>query len=360
LRAGAEEAVMENLATSAAALAPGAGPSQEFGRLVGIARAYQHSRALAVAAELGVADLLRDGPRAVPDLANATGTHPPALYRLLRALSSLGVFREDDEQRFSLTATGEYLRTDHPLSVDPIARFFCADYEWRAWADLPYSVRTGGNAAAHAMGMDVWEHRRQHPADNATFDAAMQTLSRAQLGPLLSAHDFARDAHIVDVGGGNGALLAGLLQQHRGLHGTLFDLPHVVAGATPVLEAAGVVDRVDVVAGDFFTGLPTGADAYLLRKVLHDWDDADCLRILGALRRAVTPRSRLLIVEAVVGPPNEDAPSKFLDLMMLVSAGGRERTEAEWRALLANGGFHLERITPASPANHIIEAVPTG
>jgi O-methyltransferase domain/Dimerisation domain len=332
--------------------------SPEFAQIVETIRAFQRSRALTVAAELGIADLLRDGPRTAPELADATGTHAPVLYRLLRALASIGVFQEDGEQRFALTATGQYLRTDHPLSVDPLARFFGADYEWRAWGDLIHSVRTGENAAVHALGVDVWEHRRRHPEDGAAFDAAMRTLSRAQLGPLLAAHDFGRYTQIVDVGGGTGALLADVLQQHPGVRGTLFDQPHVVADAAPILQAADVADRVTIVAGDFFAEVPTGADAYLLRRILHDWDDADCLRILHTLRRAVTPRSRLLIVDAVVGPPNEDPTSKFLDLMMLVSAGGRERTEPQWRALLAEGGFHLERITPAALANHLIEAVP--
>jgi SAM-dependent methyltransferase len=206
--------------------------------------------------------------------------------------------------------------------------------------------------------VDVWEHRRRHPQDSAIFDAAMRTLSRAQLAPLLAAHDFGRYAHLVDVGGGTGALLAGVLRQHPGVRGTLLDQPHVVADAAPVLEAAGVAERVTVVAGDFFVEVPTAADAYLLRKILHDWDDGDCLRILQTIRHAVTPRGRLLIVDAVVGPPNADPPSKFLDLMMLVSAGGRERTEPQWRALLAEGGFHLERTTPAAPTSHLIEAVP--
>jgi hypothetical protein len=333
-------------------------PTRAFALLAEILRAFQRSRALTVAAELGVADLLGNGPRAVPDLADGTGTDPSALYRLLRALASIGVFFEDEQQRFSLTDMGQYLRTDHPLSLDPVARFLGADYEWKAWEELGHSVRTGQNASVHALGHDVWEHRRTRSADNAIFDAAMRTLSRAQLGPLLAAHDFGRYRHLVDIGGGTGALLTGILREHPGVRGTLFDQPHVVRGAAPVLESAGVADRVTVVAGDFFTQVLAGADAYLLRKILHDWDDAHCLRILRTVRQAATSNSRLLIVEAVVGPPNEDPHSKFLDLMMLVSAGGCERTEPQWQTLLAEGGFHLERITAAAPANHIIEAVP--
>jgi O-methyltransferase domain/Dimerisation domain len=200
-------------------------PSPEFAQLVEALRAFQRSRALTVVAELGIADLLRDGPCSAPELAHATGTHPSALYRLLRALASIGLFVEDEQHRFSLTATGQYLRTDHPLSADPLARFFGADYEWRAWADLLHSVRTGETAAVHALGVDVWEHRQRHPDDRATFDAAMRTLSRAQIGPLLSAHDFGRYTQIVDIGGGTGALLAGILRTHPVVRGTLFDQP---------------------------------------------------------------------------------------------------------------------------------------
>ena len=151
-------------------------PSPEFAQLVETIRAFQRSRALTVAAELGVADLLRDGPRTAHELADATGTHAPALHRPLRALASLGVFHEDEQQQFSLTATGQYLRTDHPLSADPLARFFGADYEWKAWGELRHSVRTGENAAIHALSVDVWEHRRHRPEDSAIFDAAMRIL----------------------------------------------------------------------------------------------------------------------------------------------------------------------------------------
>lgn len=162
----------------------------EFETLLAIARGYQRSQALTVAADLGIADLLRDGPLPVDDLARLTRTDAPALYRLLRALASIGIFHEDGERRFALNATAEYLRRDHPLSVDPITRMFGAGYQWRAWGALRHSVDTGGNAAVHALGTDVWEHRRRHPADGAIFDAAMRTLSRGSIAAVLAAHDF--------------------------------------------------------------------------------------------------------------------------------------------------------------------------
>jgi hypothetical protein len=330
----------------------------ELQELLAVVRSYQRSRAVTVAAELGIADLLRDGPRTADELAAATGTHAPALYRLLRALASIGIFSEGTGRRFALNPTGQYLCRDHPVSVDPATRMFGADYEWRAWGELAHSVRTGGNAAVHALGCDVWEYRRRHPEHGEVFDAAMRTLSRVDGAAVLAAHDFGRYGVVADIGGGTGAMLAAVLAAHRSMRGILFDQPHVVAGAAPVLGAAGVGDRVRVVPGDFFAEVPSGADAYVLARVLHDWADEDALRILRSVRAAMTPEARLLLVEAVVGPPNEDPSVKFLDLMMLVSAGGQERTEDEWRTLLAAADLELSAATRATANKHVIEAAP--
>jgi hypothetical protein len=334
-------------------------PPHEFQELLAVIRGYQRSRAVTVAAELGIADLLRDGPRDVDELAAATGTSAPALYRLLRALASIGIFSEGTGRRFELSPMGCYLCRDHPLSLDPAARMFGADYEWRAWAELAHSVRTGGNAAVHALGCDVWEYRRRHPGHGELFDATMRTSSHADGAAVLAAHDFGRYGVVADIGGGTGAVLAEVLAAHPSVRGILFDQPHVVAGADPVLRAAAVADRVSVVPGDFFAEVPSGADAYLLARVLHDWADEDALRILRNVRAAMAPEARVLLVEAVVGPPNEDPAAKFLDLMMLVSAGGRERTEDEWRALLSAADLTLTTATRATAGKHVIEAAPT-
>ncbi len=330
---------------------------REFIELMGVVRGYQRSRALTVAAELGIADMLRDGPRSVDDLAAAASVHAPTLYRLLRALAAIGIFVEDADRHFGLSPMGEFLRRDHPLSADPAARMFGADYQWLSWGELQHSVQTGGNAAAHALGTDVWEYRRHHPEHGELFDATMRTLSRGDTAGLLAAHDFGRYPVIADIGGGTGAVLAALLSAHACARGILFDQPHVVAGADPVLRDAHVADRVSVVPGDFFDGVPEGADAYVLARILHDWDDDDAVRILQRVRDAMTPDCRLLIMDAVVGPPNEDPLVKFLDLMMLVSAGGRERTEAEWKQLLSEGGLTFVGATRATPNKHVIEAV---
>lgn len=333
-------------------------PPPELAELFDIVLGYQRSQAVMVAAELGVPDLLRDGPRPVEELASATGAHGPALYRLLRALAAIGVVHEDEQRRFSLTPMGEYLRRDHPLSADPVARMYCADYEWRAWGELLYGVRTGGSPALRALGTDVWEYRRRHRDQGRVFDAAMRTLSRLIAAGLLKVYSFDEHRLVADIGGGTGAVLAAVLSAYPTLEGILFDQPHVVADAGPVLGEAGVQDRVAVVPGDFFAEVPTGADAYLMVRVLHDWTDDDAVRILRCVRAAMRADARLLILDAVLGPPNEDAQSKFLDLMMLVSAGGRERERREWDALLSQSGLRLVRSTPATPTCHVIEAVP--
>lgn len=331
---------------------------EPFVTLVGMAREYRRSRALFVVAELGVADLLADGARGVDELAATTETDVEVLYRLLRALASVGVFHESGDRRFALTPMGEHLRSDHPRTVRPLARLLGADYEWAAWGDLLHSVRTGENAAAHALGMNVWEYRRRHPADNEVFDAAMRTFSESDAPALLAAYDFGRHQVIADIGGGTGGLVAAVLGAVPHLHAILFDQPQVVAHAELVLADAGVADRVEVVGGSFFESVPTGADAYVLRRILHDWTDEDATAILRCLRRSVAADARLVLVDAVVGPPNQDPQSKFLDLGMLVSAGGRERTEAEWASLLEAGGFRLVGVTPATASSYVLEAVP--
>ena len=331
---------------------------REFVELLTMVRGYQRSRAVTVAAELGIADLLSDGPRGVDELAAETSTDAASLYRLLRALAAEGVFTEHPDRRFALSPVGDFLRRDHPLSLDPAARMFGADYQWQSWGALRHSVETGGNAAVHALGTDVWEYRRRHPEHGEVFDATMRTLSAGDSPGLLAAHDFGRHRLVADVGGGTGAVLAAVLAAHDHVRGILFDQPHVVAHADAVLRDAGVADRVTAVPGDFFDGVPGGADAYLLVRVLHDWADADAVRILRNVRAAMTHDAVLLIVDSVVGPPNEDPLAKFLDLMMLVSAGGRERTEEEWRSLLADGGLEFVEARRATPTRHVIDARP--
>jgi hypothetical protein len=329
-------------------------PSAALLRLV---NGYQVSQAIHVAATLGLADRLADGPQTSDDLAAATDTHPPALYRLLRALASVGILREEAHRRFALTPLGDGLRSDAPESLAAWAAFVGRPYGWQAWAHLPHSVQTGENAFRHAHGVGIWEYRAAHPEEGAVFDQAMVGLSRRISAGVLRAVDFGRFRTVVDVGGGHGGLLAAILAAHPAPRGILFDQPHVLAGAEPTLRSAGVADRCRLVAGSFFEAVPDGADAYVLKSILHDWEDDEAVAILRVCRRAIGSDGALLLVERVVGPPNEGAPAKFSDLNMLVGPGGRERTSDEFGQLLAAAGFQLVRVADAG-AFGVVEGRP--
>ena len=291
-----------------------------------LANGYQVSQAIHVMAVLGIADLLGYGPRASDDLAAATDTDAGALYRLLRALASVGVVHEDDGW----------------------ATFVGRPYYWETWASLEHSIRTGENAFRHVHGTDVWEFRAQRPEENALFDRAMSALTRTSNESLVAAFDFGRFGTIVDVGGGRGTLLEALLAAYPSLHAVLFDQPQVVDGVD-------LGERGRVVGGSFFDAVPAGGDAYVLKMIIHDWEDAEAAAIL---RNCRTHDATVLVVERVVGPPNEDPLTKFADLNMLVSPGGRERTADEFRDLFAGAGLSLEGVTPTESGLCVLEAVP--
>jgi hypothetical protein len=316
---------------------------------------YQVSQAIYVTATLGIADALKDDSRTTDELAEATGTDPATLYRLLRALAAVGVLHEEHGQRFALTPLGEQLRADHPQSLGGWAAYVGRPYHWEAWGHLLESVRTGENAFRLLNGIDVWSYRAEHPEESAIFDRAMTSVTGASNQAVLDAYDFGRFGTVCDVGGGNGALLASILAKYPTMHGILFDQPHVVANAEDVLR--DVVDRCRVVAGNFFESVPEGADAYVLKAVIHDWDDTQSTTILRTCRRAVEG-GVLLLVERLVGPPNEDPAAKFGDLNMLVGPGGQERTLEEFGALFAAAGFELGGVTATSAGLALIEGVP--
>ena len=326
--------------------------------LLHLINGFRISQLIAVAAKLGLADLLAAGPQSSAALAEHTGMHAPSLYRVLRALSSIGVFHEDEHGRFGLTPLADGLRSDVPSSLRAWA-IFCGDPQvWQAWGALGYSVQTGETAFSHVFGMDVWTYRAQHPEANAIFNAAMAATSAREVPAIVAAYDFSRIHTLVDVGGGHGTLLAGILQVYPSMRGVLFDLPHVLAGAAPVLEAAGVAERCQRVGGSFFDSVPPGGDAYLLHRIIHDWDDEQSTAILQRCHAAMAAQARLLLVEGVIQPPNRPDPTKMLDIQMLVSAGGRERTESEWRTLLARAGFGLTQVYSTSGRSSILEGVP--
>ena len=318
---------------------------------------YQVSQALHVVATLGIADLLADATRTSDELAASTDAHATTLYRLLRALATVDVLVELDGRRFQLTALGEHLRSDVPDSIAGWAAYIGRSSYWQAWAGLLHSVRTGENAFQHLHGNDVWTYRSTRPEESELFDRAMTSNSRRFNTELLAAYDFGRFGTIVDVGGGNGAFIAAILAANTNLKGFLFDQTQVVSAAHALLVKAGVSDRCQVVGGSFFESVPAGADAYVLRAVIHDWDDDKSIQILNVVRHSMPARGFVLLVERVIAPPNEGRDAKFSDLNMLVAPGGRERTTEEFAALLEASGLQLNRIVEAG-ALCIVEARP--
>lgn len=317
------------------------------------------AQAIHVAARLGIADRLADGPKRWDELAASVGAHPHALRRLLRGLASLGLCAEGDDGVFALTPLGAHLRADAPGSLRALALFHGGSL-WPAWGALVHCVKTGRRARPPGSREGAFEHLARRPGAAEVFDAAMVDVARLVADTLVRGYDFSGLACIVDVGGGHGALLAAILRAHPALRGVLFDLPHVADGARAELEAAGVAGRCEVVAGSFFESVPGGADAYLLKSVLHDWDDEGCGAILAGCRRAMAEGARLLVVERVM-PERMTACAAHRavaasDLNMLVATEGRERTEAEYRALLAAAGFARARILPLAAGYALLEA----
>lgn len=317
-----------------------------FDRVVG----YAPAQIIAVAARLGIADQLAGGAMTSGELAAATGTHAPSLYRLLRALACLEVVAEVGPDRFELTPAGVALRSDAPGSIRALAMLLCSDEAWRSWGELEYSVRTGKPAWDRVTGMSAFEFFTQHPEQSATFNAAMAEYTRSVAPAIVAGYDFSRFATLVDIGGGDGTLIAAILNAVPGLGGVLFDLPAGVERSAKTLAAVGVADRCQVVTGDFFTSVPEGADAYLLKNVIHDWDDERAVAILRSCRRAMTAAGTLLLAEQVL-PPQVESPEVtgmvLGDLQMLVLTGGRERTAEEFRALFTAAGFELTTIVAA-------------
>jgi hypothetical protein len=333
--------------TSATAPTPAVGepaPREVLARVQEVAN-YFVPLTLRAVAGLGVADLLARGPRTIAELAAETNTHEQSLYRALRALAGSGIFTEIEPRRFALTPAAQLLRSDHPLSVRDAYPLLAADVE--AWAHVDHSLRTGESAFAHVHGRPYYDFLAEDHAAAERFDRSVRAQSRLVLR-TLSSYDWSRLGTVVDVGAGDGTFLAGLLRRYRSLRGVVFDLPHVVRGTPDVLEAAGVADRCEVVAGSFFDGVPTGADTYLLKTILHDWDDESAGRILRAVRAAMRPDSLLVVLEALLPPGDEYHVGKLLDLHSLVLVAGPDRDENGYAALLAAAGLRLERVTPTS------------
>lgn len=313
------------------------------------------AQAIRVAADLGIADLIADGMKSSDELAQATGSHPRSLYRVMRMLASVGIFSEREPGQFALTPMAELLRSDSPTSLRGRARFAGGETQWQAWSELRHSVQTGNTAFEYVHGMDVWEYRAQNPAAGAAFNAAMTSLSLQVADAVVEAYDFSGLDVVVDVAGGHGALLTAILHANQGLRGMLTDLPHVAEGAEQAVAEAGLSDRCTVVAGDMFEGVPSGGDRYLLSYIIHDWDDERAIAILKSCRRAMKPDAKVLLIEEIIPPGDQPSFGKLADLQMLVAAGGQERTEDEYRVLCAAAGLRLTRVIPTRVARSIIE-----
>jgi len=318
---------------------------------------YWVSQALYVAAKLGVADLLADGPRPVEDLAATTQTDAPSLRRVLRALASADVFTEASPGTFALTPLAALLRTGTPDSMRALAIMY-AEEQYRAWGDVLHSVRTGQPAFEQQFGTSYFAYLSQHPEADRVFNQAMTGYTTELVGAVLEAYDFSPFRTIVDVGGSYGTLLAAIVRSNPEARGILFDQPHVVVAAQAHLALAGVAERCTTVGGDFFVELPADADAYVLAQILHDWDDERSVAILGQCRRAMPAHGKLLVIELVLPPGEEPFVGKWLDLHMLVLLGARERTAAEYGALFQAAGFELARVVPTPVGPSIVEAVP--
>jgi hypothetical protein len=316
------------------------------------------SQALAVAAELGIADLLKDSAKSAADIARTANASEDGVYRVLRALASVGLFAETGERKFRLTPLGKLLRTDSPEALGGYAQFVGHESTWRPWGELRHSVRTGEPAFDQVFAMPIFEYFAKMPEAAAIFDAAMTSISTFESKAVVAAYDFSGISTLVDVAGGHGLLITTILKANRKMGGILFDLPHVTAGASALLQKCGIADRCQIVSGDFFVSIPEGGDAYIMKHIIHDWDDGRAIQILKNCYRAMRPGGKVLIVDAVIPPGNAAHFGKLLDLEMLVlTPRGRERTRVEFQDLLKRSGFPLRRVVPTETHRSVAEGV---
>ena len=328
-------------------------PRDELNRMIA---GFWATQAIHVAVRLHVPDLLASGPQTAEDLAAETDTHARSLYRLLRALSSSGVFLEDAEKRFALTPLSECLLGNTAGSLSALA-WMRGDWQYRAWGDLLHNVQTGETAFEHVFGEPLFEFLRHNPENAAIFDQGMVGVHGRETEAMLAAFDFSDIRVLADIGGGNGSVLAAVLAKHPSLQAILFDRADVIDRAKANLTQAGVAERVQFIAGDFFQSVPSGADAYFLRHIIHDWDDQQATTILKNCRAVMPSDGRLLLAEFVLPDGPEPFHGKWFDLAMMVVTGGQERTETEYRRLLDMGGFAWRRVVPTASELSVIEAI---
>lgn len=315
------------------------------------------SQAIYVSAKLGVADMLKDGPKSCDELAKSAEVSSRELFRLLRFLASLNIFAEDEEGRFELTPLAANLQSDVPGSLRAMAIMFGEEI-FQAWGDVLHSIKTGETAFDHIYKSGHFQYLAQHPEAATVFNQAMTEFTRQESNAVITAYDFSHFEKVVDVGGGQGSFLASILKANPKLNGVLFDLPQVIEGAKGYIEAAGLMGRCTISGGDFFETIPDGGNVYIFKNIILNWDDEQSVTILKNCRRSMTEHSKLLVVEAVIPPRNVPSFSKLLDLHMLVVTGGRGRTEAEFIALFTAAGFKLANIISTQSPTSVIEGVP--
>jgi ubiquinone/menaquinone biosynthesis C-methylase UbiE len=316
-------------------------------------RGYWTTQAIFVAAELRIADLLADGPKGPQQLGLEAGVKGDMLYRVLRALASIGIFAEDTDGRFMLTPLAETLRGESGQRA--YARLHGREL-YQSWFKLLEAVRSGDAGFVEAYGMPAFEFFSKNPERGAVFDKAMTGHHGAEAEPMLDAYDFSGFKELVDVGGGNGGLLTAILRRHTQMNGVLFDLPTVVDRASAAVENSGLRERCRIVGGSALESVPAGADAYLMRHVLHDWRDEDAATMLRNCRNVMKPDGKVLVVEIVVPAGNDPSFAKWMDLMM-VTYGGKERSEKQYRELFRQAGLELTRIVPTKAGISVIEGV---
>jgi cyclopropane fatty-acyl-phospholipid synthase-like methyltransferase len=329
-------------------------------KMRGLILGFSITRSIAIAAELGIADRLGDGPRTPAELAEECGVLERPLYRMLRALAGEGVFVEDNEGRFALTSMAELLRSDHPRSLRDWA-IHVADLPYRSLMEMLHSLKTGESAFRKTFGAPVYDYLSAHSEYATKAFKALSSISAARTAGVLEAYDLSKISRLVDVGGAHGAMVAAIAKQYPSIRCTCADLPSAEQGALKTFRDNGVADRCDFVGCDFFKDVPAGADAYLLSGVLHNWDDERCLHVLRNCRRRVPDNGRLLVVDIVLSDDKNvpDTYRNFLDVGMLTQTeGGMERTESEFRKLLATAGFSLSRVIPTNSPQWLIEASP--
>lgn len=319
---------------------------------------FRATQIISVAAKLNLAEYLKNGPKTAEQLSEIIHTNPRGLHRLLRALTSLGIFEETKDGSFCTTPSAELLRDDTPGSLRSLAVLYGEEWLWQAYSELSYSVESGSPAFDFVHGQSLYVYLQQHPIAGAIFQKAMSDYSNSEASAIIQAYNFSTARMIIDIGGGHGAFLSAVLKANPNLSGTVFDLPSVIEKSITDLPSASKDLRISYFPGDFFNCVPAGGDTYMLKSVLHNWDNTACIEILKNCGKVMTQQDRILVLERVILSGNEKSEAKLFDINMLVVTGGQERTKEEYKKLFNAAGFTLTRIIPTQSPVSIIEGFP--